>query len=336
MVQVDDSKWTYLLQRLHEQSHKQRESFVINFILMNLLSDGYTDVNPVLQQPIKQDHSSGKREAIDLYFPQINLGIEIDEDQHFNDENRIEDKKRTRRIKDKLNPVDIGSSSYTEKRINVQKSRSLNDVITESRQVVQLVEFMINNARRNDNYEPWLTMEERQEKFNKRPVYRPGMNIMWRTHKLATKSFVNAGWKFALGQSGLANIYSDETKTQKIASFWFPIIKTKEEAIKDKSSWFNEIKADRREIIEYYIGDKVDIYEPDLLPRITFKKGYDYYTNYHGNQYLGVYKYDPSKSTLKERHYVLEKDKSVINLIEAIKEEKKRAAKKKQKNKQFI
>ncbi|TNK89767.1 AbaSI family restriction endonuclease, partial [Fructilactobacillus sanfranciscensis] len=69
MVQVEDSKWPYLLSRLHEQSHKQRESFVINFILMNLLSDDYTDVNPVLQQPVEQDPVSGKREAIDLYFP---------------------------------------------------------------------------------------------------------------------------------------------------------------------------------------------------------------------------------------------------------------------------
>nr|WP_263851019.1 hypothetical protein [Fructilactobacillus sanfranciscensis] len=36
---------------------------------MNLLSDDYTDVNPVLQQPVEQDPVSGKREAIDLYFP---------------------------------------------------------------------------------------------------------------------------------------------------------------------------------------------------------------------------------------------------------------------------
>ncbi|MBB1069702.1 hypothetical protein H5S40_06000 [Limosilactobacillus sp. RRLNB_1_1] len=60
MVQVNDAKWSYLLARLKEQSHKQRESFVINFIIMNLLSDGYTDVNPVLQQPIKQDPESKK------------------------------------------------------------------------------------------------------------------------------------------------------------------------------------------------------------------------------------------------------------------------------------
>ncbi len=31
MVEVDDSKWSYLLGRLKEQSHKQRESFVIKF-----------------------------------------------------------------------------------------------------------------------------------------------------------------------------------------------------------------------------------------------------------------------------------------------------------------
>lgn len=47
---------------------------------MNLLSDGYTDVLPILQQPIEK--RDNKRELIDLYFPQINLGIVIDEDQH--------------------------------------------------------------------------------------------------------------------------------------------------------------------------------------------------------------------------------------------------------------
>lgn len=219
-----------------------------------------------------------------------------------------------------MKPVDIFSSLYTEKRINVQKDRSLNDIIIESQQLVQLIEFMVNNARQNNNYEPWMTMEERQQEFAKRPIYKPGLNLIWPNQSSATAAFKDAGWTIALRQRGTSYVYNDASKAQRIGLFWFPIIETREEADKHGRNWFNEISKDQKEIVEHYIGGKKNIKAPDTLPRITFKKGYDYYTNYSGNQYMGVYKYDPAISTLKERHYVLDENESEINLIVATKE----------------
>ena len=69
---------------------KAYENFIVNAI--------YTKVNnpeliPVTQQYVK-DTINNKYYFIDLYFPQINLGIEIDEMHHNDEKNQENDKIR--------------------------------------------------------------------------------------------------------------------------------------------------------------------------------------------------------------------------------------------------
>ncbi len=72
---------------------KKYENFIVNAI--------YTKVNnqelmPVTQQCVKNE---GKYYFIDLYFPQINFGVEIDEGHHLNEENKKKDQVREEDIK---------------------------------------------------------------------------------------------------------------------------------------------------------------------------------------------------------------------------------------------
>ncbi|QDR73707.1 hypothetical protein FOD75_11495 (plasmid) [Limosilactobacillus reuteri] len=290
MVQVRDSKWSYLLGRLKEQSHKQRESFVINFILMNLLSDGYTDVLPILQQPIeKQDN---KRELIDLYFPQINLGIEVDEDQHNQHDNVISDIKRYERI------IKATNISYIQKRIDVNASRDLADIILDANQLVQLIKFQINQKRIDKDYDPWITMEERINNIKRNGVLKIAGHdyILWKTHRDVISLFSDTGWHISKQVQTAINTIKDGSK-KTIGSIWFPKLLTDDEAYRinakhpGQQQWANYVEGDY--LLEHYLGNNFkDQYQPDTLPRLVFPYENNKMINYKGYKYLGRYVYD--------------------------------------------
>lgn len=74
-----ENKFNYLVKTLSRTNRKDYENYVINR-LYNCLND--FDIKPVTQQYVKL--KSGGYALIDLYFPQLNIGIECDELHHLN------------------------------------------------------------------------------------------------------------------------------------------------------------------------------------------------------------------------------------------------------------
>ena len=75
---------------------KAYENFIVNAI--------YTKVNnknlvPVTQQYVKNPKDKRKYYLLDLYFPQLNYGIEIDERHHLAEHNRVSDIEREEAVK---------------------------------------------------------------------------------------------------------------------------------------------------------------------------------------------------------------------------------------------
>lgn len=95
-------KRDYLLKTLSRTNRKNYENYVVNRI-WNKLDN--LEIKPVSQQYVKRDDC--KYALLDLYFPQINLGIECDEVYH--KENTIPDKIREAKVEDALNALNIGS-----------------------------------------------------------------------------------------------------------------------------------------------------------------------------------------------------------------------------------
>ena len=91
-------KLTYLAKTLSRTKRKDYENFVINAIWNKL---GRDDIQPVSQQYVR-DHDKGRR-FIDLYFPQLNIGIECDEGHHRRQERA--DKERKVELIDVLSAV---------------------------------------------------------------------------------------------------------------------------------------------------------------------------------------------------------------------------------------
>lgn len=97
-------KFEYLIKTLSRTKRKDYENYCINRIY-NLLND--LDIKPMTQKYVKKEDGWF---LIDLYFPQFNLGVEIDEGHHIGREEV--DKLRAEQIIAELD-------GYIEKRINV-------------------------------------------------------------------------------------------------------------------------------------------------------------------------------------------------------------------------
>ena len=85
---INDAKRDYLVRTFSRTKRKDYENYILNAIWHKL---DRSDIQPVTQQFIKR--SDGKYALVDLYFPQLNIGIECDEAHHI--ANELSDTNRT-------------------------------------------------------------------------------------------------------------------------------------------------------------------------------------------------------------------------------------------------
>lgn len=109
-----DSKVIYLAKTLSRTKRKDYENYVINAIWNRV---GDSRLVPVSQQYIK---SAEGYYFIDLYFPQLKIGIECDEGYHATQEQKILDAERETTIIDVIKQVDGGD--YIALHVDVTKT----------------------------------------------------------------------------------------------------------------------------------------------------------------------------------------------------------------------
>lgn len=131
---------------------KKYENFIINAIYTKV---GNPNLMPVTQQYVRNPNDSRKYYLLDLYFPQINFGVEIDEGQHIADEHQKLDKERTEAIKSAI--------GYDEVRIPIVdeqtgKKRSYAEISNDIDLVVQKIKQKIDEQ----GGIKWITNEERK------------------------------------------------------------------------------------------------------------------------------------------------------------------------------
>lgn len=140
------NKFEYIAKTLSRTKRKDFENYVINRIY-NDLND--YDIKPVSQQYVRRPN--GKYALIDLYFPQLNIGIECDEIHHL--KHKEEDNLR---FTDIINSI----SSYEEIRIPIFNSNDKNQYRS-----IEGINNDINNAvnrirekkSQTTDFEPWDT-----------------------------------------------------------------------------------------------------------------------------------------------------------------------------------
>ena len=93
-IKQQQTKLAYIAKSLSRGTNKKYETFVINEIYSRLN-------NPELEIKTQQrvNTTDGEVKYIDLYFPQLKIAVEVDEEYHDNDEQRKRDIIRENSIK---------------------------------------------------------------------------------------------------------------------------------------------------------------------------------------------------------------------------------------------
>lgn len=74
---MENWKYDHLIKQIHRTAYKPHECFIISALLHE---DKFKDLLPLTQHYVKR--TDNKYALIDLFYPQINLAIEIDEPHH--------------------------------------------------------------------------------------------------------------------------------------------------------------------------------------------------------------------------------------------------------------
>lgn len=124
-----NAKKEYLIKTLSRTKRKDYENYVIGAIWHRLNN---LEIKPVSQQYVKR--SDGKYALLDLYFPQLNVGIECDEAYH--EKNKEPDKIREVNLEQALSALQTGKE-FTLIRINANT-----DVVEFEKQINNAVEII--------------------------------------------------------------------------------------------------------------------------------------------------------------------------------------------------
>lgn len=139
-----DGKLDYLALMLNKRTNGKRfENFIVNAIYSKIGEPGLV---PVTQQCVRG--SGGRHYLLDLYFPQLNIGVEVDELQHASVEHSAADALRAEDI--------MGAIECDEKRIQLC-NKSYDEVMARIDEVVIEIKQAI--KERGLKLE-WLSYEE--------------------------------------------------------------------------------------------------------------------------------------------------------------------------------
>lgn len=137
----------YVFNSLHRIRHKKYESYVIHR-LIHLLNDNA--IKFVTQQYVRK--STGKITLTDLFFPQFNLHIEIDEPHHQHDKNIRADQVREYDI--------ITVTGHDLQRIQILPNTTLTRLHARIDEVILYIQMQKQIAIQQNRFQPWQIDKE--------------------------------------------------------------------------------------------------------------------------------------------------------------------------------
>lgn len=208
-------KKEYIIRQLGRTKNKKYESYVVTRII-HLLND--FSIKFVTQQYVTRPEG---RALTDLFFPQFDLHIEVDEGQHFNHDNIKADKIREADI--------INATGHEILRVDVTKS------IEDINNQIDSIVAKIKNRRKVASFIPWdLDSEFNPETYINRGYIDVTDNVSFKTIKDACNCFGH-------NYNGYQN--AGATHPDPTIMLWFP-------KLFPNGEWDNQISDDEETIIE--------------------------------------------------------------------------------------
>ena len=276
-----DSKVIYLAKTLSRTKRKDYENYVVNAI-WNRVND-YRLV-PVTQQYVTD--GKGNRYFIDLYFPQLKIGIECDEGYHASKEQKILDADREMTISDVLEQINAGE--YIALHVDVTQpwemvESQINDHVATIKAKIE--ELKIENA--------WMQFNpDLEEYFKNRTYITVADNVTFPSNKEVYNIILGQNYSYHLMHGGepFRKLYTEYGYEE--GTFpWFPKLTINKPTNK---GYYNLLSKDGNEIYEYiddpaqnmqrkaegrYIGKK----------RVVFSQVKDPITGVLGYRFVGFF-----------------------------------------------
>lgn len=259
-------KTDYIIRQIAKSYKKRYENYVITRIwhLVNNL-----DLKFVTQQHVTRPEG---RALTDMYFPQIQLHIEVDEGQHFNSKGLQIDQ-------DAVRELDIiNATGHTIKRIKVAQE-SIESINQEIDKVVDFIKEKIDPI----NFLPWnIDAEYNPQTYIDKGSISVQDNVAFLTIKDACNCF---GHKYEGYQQAIARHAVEKDRV-----LWFPKLYENEgwgnEITFDEEKIFMKKKAGHKEWFDKYKNNPDNLKEHLVFARIRSNLGEVMY------RFKGVYKID--------------------------------------------
>lgn len=301
-------KMEYIANQLKKTFGKKYENYCVTRIYSLI---NRNDLKMVTQQLFKR---TGKNIALaDLYFPQINLWVEIDEDHHKkqNDDDRlrteevIENNKISDEVKKKYNAL--------EEVINPELERPYRIIIHDHtfEEINRQIDIIVEEANRRiellgDQFIPWNDVNNGPDYYINKGFIKVSDNAKFKSIDIIGELF-NIKVPFNQKLHGYVHIKDN-------IYFWCPTLKINGDEC-DNNAWENEISEDGQTIYENQ-KEKSNHYISDVLVEDPTRYIFTKYKDETGSmiyKFKGVFKLDVEE-TLKTNQRTWKKVSDEIDL----------------------
>lgn len=261
---------------------KKYENFIVNAIYNRV---GNSELMPVTQQYVKSKKDN-RYYLLDLYFPQINYGVEVDELQHKGTLHEIADEERENAIKEAI--------FCTEKRVQIYPKTGEDKSVEENILPYEKIEAQINECvaeiqelikkteEASGKKLKWLSNDERKAQVWEKGVISINDNVSYRGIQEIAQllGYVEHGH---CGKRIADNYY-----------IWVPHLAVEDVNGKQlsKKGWTNILTNDREGLIEIDVNNKLKKPDVDFEPtlhRVVFMKMRDKFGK-ECCEFIGVFK----------------------------------------------
>lgn len=247
---------TYYAKLLTKLRNKKYEFYVVSRII-HLLND--TEIQFTTQQVVRKN--DGRRYLIDLYFPQFQIAVEIDESHHLSNEEA--DRVREREI--------VTYTGVTFFRIKCDNNSNLASVHQKIDELINEIRLRKDTLKDNGNFKPYSYQDEFSvEKWLKVGRLELDDGAKFRTHADVLRLF---GKDYTSHQRSTSPLNENE-------QVWFP-------KLYKNDDWDNSIDNDGKEINQIKVGNEMEIKE--IKDSIVFAHQKDVFGNIYYS-FKGVFR----------------------------------------------
>ena len=234
---IDCWKRDYLVKTFSRTKRKDYENYVVNRI-WNLLDNN--EIKPVTQQTIRCD--DGKYAFIDLFFPQVYIGVECNEYHHENKEQKKIDEERESKII-KILAEDVKGKNF--EMYNIDVNQSIEKIDIQVKKAVLLITNRFEDEKKKGSLAiKWNSLDEEIQEIIDNGKLSINDFIFFPTIGKAYECFGKTGSKT---QHAFINIKNDLDY-----SLWFPQLSIMEDG-KPKTGaggWTNQLSSNGKTIVE--------------------------------------------------------------------------------------